>query len=287
MDKKEYIIRQLNRAKNKKYELYVITRIIHLLDDNDIKFVTQQYVSRPDRKRALTDLYFPQFGLHIEVDEGQHFLEENIELDKIREADIINITGHEILRIKATESLDEINEEIRKIVKYIKECKINNNLFIPWNIEKEFNSETYIKLGYIDVSDNVAFKTIKDACNCFGHDYLGYQKAGASYPRDENTILWFPKLFLNGEWNNKISEDEEIIFEKHMDEKKAQEHVLRHLKQNKDKRIVFAKVKGNLGDILYRFRGLYQLDRKESNPVKGLVWKRINKRVETFCSNNI
>ncbi len=45
MDKKEYIIRQLNRAKNKKYELYVISRIIHLLDNNDIKFVTQQYVS--------------------------------------------------------------------------------------------------------------------------------------------------------------------------------------------------------------------------------------------------
>lgn len=286
MDKKEYIIRQLNRAKNKKYELYVITRIIHLLDDNNIKFVTQQYVSRPEG-RALTDLYFPQFGLHIEVNESHHLDPKNIELDKIREADIINATGHEILEIDVTEPLEVINEEIRKIVKKIKEYKINNDLFIPWDIEKEFNTKTYIKLGYIDVFDNVAFKTIKDACNCFGHDYIGYQKGGANYLRDENTILWFPKLFLNGEWNNKISEDEETIFEKHMDEKKAHNYVLMQLAQSKDKRIVFAKVKGNLGDILYRFRGLYQLDRKESNPVKGLVWKRINKRVETFSSKNI
>jgi very-short-patch-repair endonuclease len=130
MDKKEYIIRQLNRAKNKKYELYVITRIIHLLDDNNIKFVTQQYVSRPEG-RALTDLYFPQFGLHIEVNESHHLDPKNIELDKIREADIINATGHEILEIDVTEPLEVINEEIRKIVKKIKEYKINNDLFIP------------------------------------------------------------------------------------------------------------------------------------------------------------
>lgn len=286
MDKKEYIIRQLNRAKNKKYELYVITRIIHLLDDNDIKFVTQQYVSRPEG-RALTDLYFPQFGLHIEVDEGQHFSKENIELDKIREADIVNATGHEILRVDATVSIDEINKKIIEIVKKIKKLKINNHLFIPWDIEKEFNPETYIKLGYIRVSDNVAFKTIKDACNCFGHDYKGYQKAGASYLKDENTILWFPKLFPNGEWNNRISDNEETIFERRVDEKKAQEHILTHLKQSKNKRIVFAKVKGNLGDILYRFRGLYQLDTKETNFKDGLVWKRIKEEIETFSSKNI
>jgi hypothetical protein len=40
MDKKEFIIRQLGRTKNKKYEAYVVTRIIHLLDDFSIKFIT-------------------------------------------------------------------------------------------------------------------------------------------------------------------------------------------------------------------------------------------------------
>jgi hypothetical protein len=35
-----------------------------------------------------------------------------------------------------------------------------------------------------------------------------------------------------------------------MHEKKAHNYVLMQLAQSKDKRIVFAKVKGNLGDIL-------------------------------------
>jgi len=82
MDKKEYIIRQLGRTKNKRYESYVVTRIVHLLNDFSIKFVTQQYVSRPEG-RALTDLFFPQFGIHIEVDEGQHFTCAAIKEDKV------------------------------------------------------------------------------------------------------------------------------------------------------------------------------------------------------------
>lgn len=255
MDKKEYIIRQLGRAKNKKYEAYVVTRIIHLLNDFSIKFATQQYVTRPEG-RALTDLYFPQFGFHIEVDEGQHFSQSNIEADKIREADIINATGHEILRIDVKKSFDDINSQIDAAVNKIKNMRQESS-FIPWDIDSEFDSTTYIKRGYIDIKDNVAFKTIKDACNCFGHKYTGYQRAGAAHP-DHNIILWFPKLFSNGEWDNQISSDEEVITERNEDDKKAKQHVSSHVnnkEKHKHQRIVFAKVRGNLGDVLYRFRG--------------------------------
>ncbi len=37
MNKKEYITRQTQKTKNKKYEAYVVTRIIHLLNDFTIK----------------------------------------------------------------------------------------------------------------------------------------------------------------------------------------------------------------------------------------------------------
>lgn len=283
MDKKEYIIRQLGRTKNKKYEAYVVTRIIHLVNDFTIKFTTQQYVTRPEGRKALTDLFFPQFDLHIEVDEGQHFNEPNIREDKIREADIVNATGHEILRIDVTKSFEEINNQIDTVVKKITTMRQATS-FIPWDLESEFNSETYIKRGYIDISDNVAFKTIKDACNCFGHNYTGYQRAGALHP-DPNVQLWFPKLFPNGEWDNQITSDEEVITERNKDEKKAKEHVSRHI-NNKEKykhqRIVFAKVKGNLGDILYRFRGKYELDTENSNENTGLIWRRVQKRVKTY-----
>jgi len=283
MDKKEFIIRQLGRTKNKKYEAYVVTRIIHLLDDFSIKFITQQYVTRPEG-RALTDLFFPQFGVHIEVDEGQHFKIGNIEEDKIREADIVNATGHEILRVDVTKPFDDINIQINEVVKKIKMHR-DKDQFIAWDIDSEFNPQTYIERGYIDVSDNVAFKTIKDACNCFGHNYSGYQRAGASHPNPE-IMLWFPKLFPNGEWDNQISDDEETITERNEDREKAKEHVISHVnnkEKHKHQRIVFAKVKGNLGDTLYRFRGLYKLDIKKSNENIGLVWKRTETRVKTYA----
>lgn len=286
MDKKEYIIRQLGRTKNKKYEAYVVTRIIHLLNDFSIKFITQQYVTRPEG-RALTDLFFPQFGLHIEVDEGQHFSQANIKEDKIREADIINATGHEILRIDVTKSFEEINIQIETVVKKLKSLRQASS-FIPWDIESEFDTMTFIKRGYIDIVDNVAFKTIKDACNCFGHNYTRYQRAGATHP-DPDVMLWFPKLFPNGEWDNQISPDEEVITERNEDDEKAKEHVLSHLnnkEKHKHQRIVFAKVRGNLGDILYRFRGHYKLDVKNSNGITGLIWRRIGTRVKTYGQNS-
>jgi hypothetical protein len=283
MDKKEFIIRQLGRTTNKKYEAYVITRLVHLLNDFSIKFVTQQYVNRPEG-RALTDLFFPQLKLHIEVDEGPHFSIENIKADKIREADIVNATGHRIERVNVSKSLDTINKRIDQIVLIIKKER-GKGSFKPWDIEAEFNSETYIKLGYIDISENVAFKTIKDACNCFGHNYNGYQRAAASHPYDLDTILWFPKLFPNDEWDNQISDDEETIYEKNKDIKKTRKYVTSRI-NNKEKykhqRIVFAKVKGNLGDTLYRFRGIYKLDIAKSNKDDGLIWQRTNTRVKTY-----
>ena len=118
----EYITRSLNKIRHKKYESYVINRIVHQLNDFTLKFITQQYVKRSDNKIALTDLYFPQLGIHVEIDEGHHFektdsitrkfeyvddftnsnphyvITQTYE-DKFREEDIISITGHEILRI--------------------------------------------------------------------------------------------------------------------------------------------------------------------------------------------
>jgi hypothetical protein len=55
---------QLARTKHKKYEQYVVTRIINLPNDLSINFITQQFVSKP-KDRALTDLFFLQLALHV------------------------------------------------------------------------------------------------------------------------------------------------------------------------------------------------------------------------------
>lgn len=284
MDKKEFIIAQLARTKKKKYEQYVVTRIVHLLNDLDIKFVTQQYVKRPNGI-ALVDLYFPQIPLFIEVNEGQHEAEAHIEADKVRDADIVNATNHKPVPIATTKPIEEINREIDKIVETIKHKVKSDSDFIPWDIEAEFSSETYINRGYIDTADNVAFRTIKDACNCFGHSYKGYQRASAPHPHKSDTILWFPKLYENEGWDNSISDDEETIRERSKDDAYSAEHVRSHKankEKHKHKRVVFARVKGNLGDVLYRFRGLYELNLHESNEETGLVWNRTATRVETY-----
>lgn len=184
MDKLEFITRQLARTNGKRFENYVVTRIWHLLDDLDIKIITQQYVARPCGK-ALTDLYFPQLSLHIEVDEPHHLTQ--VEHDKLRESDIINATGHSIIRIDTSKGIDKLHEEIEQAVLLIKKIKKQTNNFIKWDLDLEQSSKTYIERGYIDLGDDVAFDHIVSAVNCFGHSYSGWQRGGATH-RIEKTL---------------------------------------------------------------------------------------------------
>ena len=68
-----------------------------MLDNYDIKITPQQYVSRKGLKYALTDIYFPQFGIHVEVNEPAHYnSEENIHRDHMRKSQIETNTGHKV-----------------------------------------------------------------------------------------------------------------------------------------------------------------------------------------------
>lgn len=131
---------------------------MHKLNRDDIKFVTQQYVKR-ESGRALTDLYFPAINLHIEIDEPFHL--KQAEHDNLREADIIDATGHEVIRISVDGSLRQMNERIDDCVAAIK-SKIGalGDCFEPWDMDKELSIEPHIRRGYIDVKDNVAFRRI-------------------------------------------------------------------------------------------------------------------------------
>lgn len=279
--KTEYIIKQLGRTKNKKYEMYVVNRIINLIDDFDIKFVTQQYISRPERY-ALVDLYFPQFNICIEIDEPHH--KNNVEKDEIREDDIINATGFdEPIHVDVDMNIDGINKQIATIVEKIKNLKLATKDLKAWDINKEFNPQTYIDLGYIDTKDNVAFHNISDACNCFGHNYKGYQRGGTIHKFDKDILIWFPKLYENDGWDNGIDPDENKIIEKDKTGKYRAhiEDFINNIDKYQSKRIVFARVKDNLGNVLYRFRGIYKFDSINSSLDAGRVWNRVNTRVDT------
>jgi len=290
----EFIARQLSKAQNKVFEHYVVQRIWHLLDDTEIKFVTQQYVKRPEGI-ALTDMYFPQLKIHIEVDEGQHFDKGGklVITDKIREADIINATGHNIQRIPVAErvneklvlkNLKEINQRINELIQLLRETKLRIIDFKPWDFEAEQNPATYITRGYIHLNDDVAFPTMVDTVKCFGRTYKpnGVWKGGVKHPKEWGKMIWFPQLYYNGKWNNSISDDETVIYEKPANENDLGEHLEESLRTAGVQRIVFAKVKSPLGDTMYRFKGEFKVDMEKTNSQNGVVFKRIGERVNTY-----
>lgn len=279
MDKLNYITKQLARTEKKRYEHYVISRIWHLLNDLDIKPITQQYIKRPSG-RALTDLYFPQLKIHIEIDEKHH--KHQIENDKIREKDIINATTHKILRVDVDRNIENINKQVDDIVTTIKEQKRKNRSFIPWDIEKEQDSNTYIEKGYLDADEEVIFKKSVSALNCFGFNYKGFQRGGKQHKYEKNVLIWFPKTYKNKKWLNDISDDDVCIFEKASDVEIRKKHIEKYINSEVKTRIVFAQVRGPLGDIMYRFKGKYELDIKLTNYENGLVWRRVSTRVNTY-----
>ena len=62
------IAKSLSKIKHKKYELYVLSSIIHGLNDSGIKFKFQQYAKRNENgKYALIDLFLPQFNIAPQI----------------------------------------------------------------------------------------------------------------------------------------------------------------------------------------------------------------------------
>ena len=58
--KDEYLLRNFSKIRHKKWELYVITRILHNLNDTNIEYVCQQFINPKNSKGYyLADICFP------------------------------------------------------------------------------------------------------------------------------------------------------------------------------------------------------------------------------------
>lgn len=280
MTELEYIIKQISKTNKKNFENYVVTRIWHGINKTDVKFTTQQFVNRPNG-HALTDMYFPQFDLHIEIDEPFHNKQK--ELDLNRESDIIEATNHKIERVKITDDINFINKQIDSIINEISTLRkksIDENTFEPWDLEKEYNPEYHREKGYLDTKENPAFKTISHACNCLGQNYKdGSQRSYVKSKVYENHNIWFPKFYNNDKWDNWISDDGLTIMEKCKTKSKQKEYFYSLMNSNVN-RIVFPRSKDNLGFTLYRFKGIFKTDKENSSIENGIIHRRINNRIE-------
>lgn len=109
----------LAKIANKPTEAYVIGRIWHRLDDVRVRFVLQQYVRRKEGY-ALADLYLPQIGLIVEVNEGYHEEPSQRQKDELRNREVADATNADVWVIKASGSLDEIHTQVDDVVAEIR-----------------------------------------------------------------------------------------------------------------------------------------------------------------------
>lgn len=282
--KLDYISRLFQRTSKKRIEHYVISRIWHLLDDYDIKMIPQQYVSRKEVTYALTDIYFPQLGFHVEVNEPAHYQsEENITRDLLRKKQIEINTGHKVFVIDCREQLEGIHNQISHLVSEINSSVEQQKIdctFKPWKPENEHNPNFWKNKGRIDLTDEVSLHTIEEICHLFNADAKktkrGFlRKGGIQHPMNNGLFIWWPSERKRSGWINSFDEIKGTIIETHSDNQKRIEHYNFH-SEDIHTRIVFFHYKDILGLTNYKFVGVYKNDLEKSNQEIGTVWTRVS-----------
>jgi SET and RING associated domain len=141
--------------------------------------------------------------------------------------------------------------------------------------------EIYIARGYIDVKDNAHFRVASDTASCFGRHCTFLGRAFIWHPMESEKTIWFPKLYENDNWDNRISADGRTITEISRSPALARRHIDKHLipshKLGKN-RIVL----GHIYRQGYGFEGEFELDKEGTNYDWGCVWRRVSERARTY-----
>ena len=279
--KMEYMTRLFAKISKKKTETYVINRIWHQLDDDRVKFVVQQYIRRTQDKYALADLYLPQLGIFIEINEPFH--KNNTEVDRVRNEEISHVTHSEPIVIDCDNSIEEIHSQISNVVQQIKQAIAEQgDKFIPWDGGSTLSVEYHRNKGYLKVDEHECVRTIDEAFAIFGAKakHRGFLRvAGASVPNKPNEFVWCPS---SGHriWCNELSEDGlEIREYNKTDEQTRKNHVERYLSDNQ-RRVTFFREKDELGFCFYRFVGVFELNKDKSEQENKCVWERISEEYQ-------
>lgn len=246
--KLEYMERLFAKISKKKTESYVISRIWHQLNDDRVKFVVQQYIRRTHDKYALADLYLPQLNILIEINEPFH--KNNVEVDKIRNEEIINTTHAQLLVVDCDNDIQEIHRQISIIVWAIKlTIQQLGEKFQAWDDVSTLSVEYHRNKGYLKVEDNECLRTTEDVAAIFGTvaKHRGFLRAsGAAIPNKKNEIVWWPNT-EHHLWHNELSEDGMFIYEYPKVNERREAHLNQWLSAPEETRITFLRYKDDLG----------------------------------------
>ena len=286
--KDQYILKNLSKIRHKPWELFIISRIIHLLNDSDIEFVCQQPIRTKEGMRYL-DLCFPNLNLYLEIDELHHSNEANTKSDLIRKLEILDVTDFSENRICVYDSnnnnrdLNDITDEVDKFISYIKTTKerlLSKGEFIPWDYNNKYIPKVHINRGYLDLKNNVSFLTHVDALRCFGYTGKTHRKANCNIEKPTRMSIWFPKFYKNDQWENTLSADGKKITMKivsgqllNSEELKEDFMVYEH------KKFVFGHFKDTLGQTIYKFLGEFHMNFNKSGSTQ-TVWERVKTRID-------
>ena len=293
VSKKEYITNQLKKTFFKKYENYCVTRIYNLVNNLNLQMVTQQLFKRGNNKIALADIYFPQINLWVEIDEQHHDAQINADKERTEEVLINNKINklEEVVQVKELEKpfrikvasgheIEDINAQIDEIVKEINHRISELGDKLKWDCEDKEPAEFLGKV--IKYSDNVKFRTIEKVTKLF--KTTKYKPRCAWFKIKENEYLWCPKLDLvenehkNCKWENKISIDGKEIYESLRDGQKDDENSLNW----DERRITFAYYSDENGIRMYKYRGVFILDKEATKKCKfeKRVWKKVADEID-------
>lgn len=285
--KLEYLVGEFSRARNKRYESYVVNRIWGLVCDLPLRPRTQMYAkvrdSEGNARRRFIDLCFPEIGLAVECDEAQHA--QNAEEDAAREreieaSDVLDgiFSGElEFRRVAVYDrTWEDVERQIEEVATEIRE-RAGKDGMSHVVIEDEGRAWSFLEparwcAGHkrLSVGDPVRFTSIAQACNCvFGCDY----KESSTGPRSafftpavfrgselEGWKAWFPHLFVKGQtgadrWRNELDRETAEILETPPEGKTMELDDRSH----QQKRLVFVKGRQPItGKRSYQFAGCYE-----------------------------
>ncbi len=232
---------------------------------------------------------FPQLKLYLEIDEAHHDSDEAKMADGIRRLDIMEATGFIEKRIPAhNTTLDKINHLVDEFIVLVRDIKAQQKaqgVFRSWDYGTRYTAQKHIDEGVIEVGPYAAFRYHKDALQCFGYGDKGHHQSGSwrvpetvvkAIGLDGDVMVWFPRLYKAGEWDNSLSIDGDLITEKSLNPTRNYRETWRY-------RIVMAHSRDELNRTLYRFLGVFTQDEQLSS--EGVnVFKRIDTRIKVYTT---
>lgn len=256
----DYYARMIQKIQFKKYEAYAISRVLHRLDDPEIELVTQQSVHTA-QGLALLDLYLPQFGIALEIDELHHLDPLSREADRAREQRVIALAGVKFVRlgIGTGEARDAFTQKVDGFIDSIRAAKrdaIAAGAFTPFSFGARQDPQHWISRGRLSIDDDAQLGVMTDVTRLFGYLHRHWQRAALRLP--DGRLLWMPTLAQEdaprrSDWDNRLVAGGTRIVETQLGD------WARGSYDDVD-RVVFARFRDPVfGTHYYRFLGVFRL----------------------------